>query len=457
MPQKPYCRVLAALAAGVMLSGCSFYHPDPLADKPDLADGLTGLSLSAAEMPLPELRRRTVDPSRPLDADEVAMIAIARNPDLRTARAKAHVTHAEAFAAGLLPDPTFSADYAIATSGVGAINAYTFGLVEEVMPFLTRSSREDQAKSLTRGADLSLLWQEWQVVSQARLLTVRAVMLRRQRDLLEENRSLFRHRYETTRAALSRGDQTLPNLVADLGALTAVETQLNEIERQSLDNRLDLDALLGLDPKTELDLASEVGIEPPDAATIRADLPVLVERRPDLLALKAGYAAQEETMYQAVLAQFPLLSVGVSRSSDNTNSKAIDPAVSIGLPLFNRGRGAIAVERANRESLKRSYLASLDTATAGVEGALIALDQLSAQRHACADSLARLEDAASASAAARDAGNLDERSFADLEGALLARRLDAVKLDQAILEQKVALLTLIGSDVPAAQDKDANP
>ena len=450
-------RKLAAMSVAAGLSACTVYHPDPLPDRPDLARGLDGLTVSPADMPLPELRGHEVDPSRPLDMDSVAMIAVARNPDLRTARVRAHVTHAEAFNAGLLPNPIFSADYGPTTSGPSTAAAFTLSLMQDIMPFVTLSSRKDAGRASVRGAELDLLWQEWQVVSQERLLTIRAVSLDKQRELLEANRKLFFERSGATRAAMLRGDETLVNVVSDLSALTAIETQLHDLDQQIQSNQFDLDALLGLEPGAKLSLSDHIELPDPDADKVRASLSDLVARRPDLLALKAGYEAQEETVYQAVLNQFPPFSLGGNRASDNTNSKSWAASVSVALPIFNHNEGTIAVEKANRETLKADYQARLDAAYAGVGQTLSGIALLRTQYESCADSLTVLDGASRQSESAFRVGGLDERSFADLKGAELARRLEVVRIEEALLEQKVTLLTLVGSVVPDMSGKEDQP
>ncbi len=47
----------------------------------------------------------------PLTPDELAILAVLANPDLKAARAKAKVSSAQAFAAGLLPDPSLNLGY----------------------------------------------------------------------------------------------------------------------------------------------------------------------------------------------------------------------------------------------------------------------------------------------------------------------------------------------------------
>ena len=48
--------------------------------------------------------------------------------------------------------------------------------------------------------------------------------------------------------------------------------------------------------------------------------------------------------------------------------------------------------------------------------------------------------------AALEAGNLGELAYASVQSSLLARRVEEITLEQRILEQRVAILTLAGSN-----------
>jgi outer membrane protein TolC len=60
--------------------------------------------------------------------DDIATIAVLHNPDLKAARAKVGVARAQAFAAGLLPDPQLSFDYGFLVGGPGTTNSIMTGL-----------------------------------------------------------------------------------------------------------------------------------------------------------------------------------------------------------------------------------------------------------------------------------------------------------------------------------------
>ena len=197
------------------------------------------------------------------------MIAVVNNPDLKAMRREVGVAEAQAFAAGLLPNPQLSVAYGVLITGVGATaSSASATLGEDIVPLLTRSARRRAAAANERSVRLNLLWQEWQIVSQARTLFARAVELERQRALIDEYRKLFGDRYQSSNAAMQQGNEILPTVVSDLAALQAVETQLHDIEQTILKNRHDLNALLGLAPEVQLRLVDEVSVSAVDTAKL---------------------------------------------------------------------------------------------------------------------------------------------------------------------------------------------
>jgi outer membrane protein TolC len=169
------------------------------------------------------------------------------------------------------------------------------------------------------------------------------------------------------REALARRDVTLVFAAPSLAARQSARTTLFSTEQRELQLSHQLAALLGLLPDAATALSRDVILPPFDADEIRAALPDLPRRRPDLLALRLGYAARDESLRQAVLAQFPDLVLGASATSDSSKVVNFGPEGMIGLPVFDRNQSGIAVARATREQLRREYLARLD-ATAGEVG-----------------------------------------------------------------------------------------
>ena len=152
-------------------------------------------------------------------------------------------------------------------------------------PVLPRSSA---AQSDARKTDLNLLWQEWQVISQARLLFVKLVQAQKLMAVLEDTQIMFADRVRRTRSALARGLLTSDAVKPNLTALQDVERQVFELKRQIAQNARELNALLGLAPGTVLHLREGADFAEVDAAAVDAvlsDLPLKRAIRPGADAL----------------------------------------------------------------------------------------------------------------------------------------------------------------------------
>ena len=165
---------------------------------------------------------------------------------------------------------------------------------------------------------------------------------------------------------LQSGDVALPALSSARQVLAAATQQALELAQQAASDRQALNALLGLDPDVILPLSGSLPL-PPLPAEPRSRL----IRRPDLLALQAGYASEDTQLRRAILAQFPALNLGVNQARDTSTVHTIGFGISLSLPLFNATRGGIAVARATRQSLYDDYKARLGEAS-GEIGALLA-------------------------------------------------------------------------------------
>ncbi|NQV87188.1 MAG: TolC family protein, partial [Woeseiaceae bacterium] len=83
----------------LVVGGCSSNVVD---NTPLPGPTVTGLTLAALAETQP------IDLSLALNSDDIATIAVFTNPELRAIRAREGVSQAQVFAAGLIPDPSFS-------------------------------------------------------------------------------------------------------------------------------------------------------------------------------------------------------------------------------------------------------------------------------------------------------------------------------------------------------------
>jgi outer membrane protein, heavy metal efflux system len=441
--------ILSAALLLALLAGCVSYHPKPLATKPALLDSVPHLTIDTAAMPLPDLAAHRFDPSDGLDMTEVATLAVVNNPDLKAARDEAGISRAQAFAAGLLPDPTVSFSEDIPSpGGAGLTNAYGIGLSIDIKSLITRSARKSAATEEVKKTDLNILWQEWQVVGQARLLFIKSLYQQRLMNILKEGEAVFSDRYDKSRAMYETGNLTVDDMGASLTALQAASRKADELGRQMEQTRHDLNALLGLKPDVALKLTGDAVLPELDDAKVKAVMEDLPRRRPDLLALASGYQSQEETLRAAVLAQFPDLNIGVNRASDTSNVRTIGFGISMSLPIFDRNRGNIAIEDATRQKLYDEYQARISGAYGEADAALAARTLLERQLEGVNLALPEYSDAVKKAETAYSAGNMDVVAYTDLLSSYFDKRAEAVELEEALQEQRVEIQTLLGGELP---------
>lgn len=446
---------LCTLIAG--LAGCASYTPLPLPQRPDLPSAVSRLTVPAGDMRVPGLGHHTFDPSDGLDMTEVAMLAVANNPGLKVARDESGVAGAQAFAAGLLPDPRLSLSQDFPGNGNATTSAFGLGVSYDLNALMTRSTAKAAAEANHRQVDLNLLWQEWQVAARARMLFVRDLEHGRQMALLREEQALLAKQYGDLHNAMMSGNSALPAASTALAALQGVETRISDLERKIIADRQALNGILGLAPDTKLDLVGDADIPPLDIAAIYGDLDRLAKRRPDLLALQAGYSSQDLRFRQAILAQFPAINVGLTRARDTSGIYTRGFGVTISLPLFNGNRGNVAIEKATRQRLHDDYRMRLNEAAAQVKSIVADQALLEKQRETTRETAQEMEKMAAAAAQAYKAGNMDTLSYTSFREAWLAKRMESIALDQILLTQRVALQTLLGADLTPAGFRSARP
>ena len=437
---QPYARAAVTLVLGLM-AGCASYAPLPLNKSATMKDRVEQLDVEAHPLP-PQL-----------GIDDIALLALRNNPDLVAARAQRGLAQAQMLAAGIAPNPSLNGSYGFLLGGPGTIGALAAGLSQDLKSLVTLSSRRVSAAHAARQVDARLLWQEWQTVAKARLLATDLVEGEKQHRVLEQNAQLLQELLSRNREALAQGDTTLTALVPDLSAAAGSRKQLDDLQRQQETRRRDLNVLLGLSPLASLPLSDSLDLPVIDATAAERALFSLADRRPDLVALQLGYRSQEEKVRGAILAQFPMLSLGIAGGHDNSNVRTLGPQITIDLPLFNRNQGNIEVETATRQQLRDEFTARVMTAKAEVQSLLADIALLQGQLAAKRPQLTELEQTAARAQGAYRAGDLDERTYVDVVSARSAKQQEILVIEQTLLEQQIAVATLIGAGMrPVTMD-----
>lgn len=424
--------------AAVLLAGCAHYRPLPLATTPPLAPNLAQ-------------ERGGFPVGQPLNVGEVVRLTLENNPDLRAGRARRGVAGAQLLQARILPNPTFSGAFLPLLSGVGTSPAFSIGITQNIRALITYRTRRREAEFVQAQVYADVLWQEWQVAGLARQLAVELMVEARARTSYAQAYDLLARRNAVLQRALAAGNATLVTAAPSLVGFQAARTNLQALDQRQLARRHRLNALMGLVPDAVVPLAGTPDLPPFDAAQIRASLATMPDRRPDLLALRLGYQAQDQLIRQQILSQFPDMVLGGGVNRDNAHVVNAGPQISIGVPIFDRNQGNIAFAQATRARLNAEYAARLAT-TAGEVGAFLTeMAQVSEQIAIVRRDLPAARLAAERAAAAFGTSNLDERSYVELVTNRYTKEEQIMALELALYDRQIALQTLTGAGLPSVE------
>lgn len=434
-------RIAAAIVLSACVAGCATYRARPL---PEQASSATSLS-----------QLQGYDPAAlPLDMAAVERLVLLNNPDLKTQHARHQAAQAQRRQEGVLPNPSLGGSVGYLVSGPGDATAWTASISQDITSLITLRPRREAAKANADALDASLLWEQWQTLGKARLLVIDLVEDERLIALQSEAMEAQAKRESHIVSAVRAGNMERMAVASDLAAAAEARSALNDLQRRQLDQRQQLNALLGLKPDVAVPLASSLPPASMDAAAMREQFDSVSRRRPDLVALQLGYRAQEAQLRAAVLAQFPPLTLGYDASQDNSRVRNGGPAVNFSLPIFDHNQHNVAIARATREQLHQEYTVRLATAQDEVDALLTQYAQLDAQRRALAAATDDAARAASQADRAAQAGLIDLRNVTDLRVAAINRQLTELAIEQGMLEQQAALELLVGRGMPTSLEQD---
>ena len=438
---------LSAAWLALLFAGCATYQPAPLE-----LTGSRALSLDAVQASLsretqainrPWLKPTEIDLSQPLDLDAIAVIAVVTNPDLKALRLRAGVSQAQLFSARLLPDPTLSSGVSKVASGPDPLVDLANALVLDINALRTRGARIAVARAQTKQVQLNIAWAEWQTSGQARIQAVRIAGLERINALAEATYAANAGLLDRAMAAAGRGDLNPDQVQAARLSAYLAQQQRRVSQRDLATARFELTRLLGLPPETALVLAPvPQSPAPPTAELLFA---VAIKERSDLQALQAGYASQEAAVRLAILNQFPTLSLTANANRDSAGNLLLGPAVDFTLPLWNRNRGAIAVERSTRAALRAEYDARIFQTRAQIAAAVAGMGIATVQRDAVLKGLPKLEMFAQATARAAARGDLAPAIAQTAAQSLRDQMTIVAQTTQDLEEQMIALELLTGT------------
>jgi outer membrane protein, heavy metal efflux system len=458
-------RLIASFAGVLVLSGCVAYRAQPL--EPDLLwsdlekirlDDLIASEADEGEQPTDEEDRLPVfDYADGLSADEAAALATVLNPDLRAFRMQKQVAEGQLVSAGLLPNPDIDTRWLSPTHG-GPTNGEINLLFDLTSALLTRKPRIERAEIALNEIDWAIADREWRLANQTRKAFVDILYWEQALELNGQQKRLLDHLVEITLAQRAAGAVTDLDVV--LAESEAAENQRRLIrltgQQQQAIQRLNL--LIGLPPghDTRLDIPDKPLAYDADPQDLQVLAEQLRHRRPDLRQVEQAYLGSEKDLQIAVIEQFPRLSLGPSyERADGENE--FGGVLSAEIPLFNRNQGNIAISTAQREQLRRIYVALMHQARGELYDGWRQIDRLDAELSLYFSDVApRLQKSLDLTEKAFAAGNLDLFPVILLQGRIIDSKrgiLDTLRDHQ---QAKINLMQATGPEIDVNQDTE-NP
>lgn len=425
-----------------LLTGCASYHAQPL-NNHLAAPAKVEQEMAVALRHDHPASAQPVNLHAPLSGEDLGEIAVLLNPSLRAMRAQIGVAQAQVFAAGLLPDPQLSLSGDLPSNvAAGYTNAYSMGLSWSLASLFTRAANLHIARAQEQSVQYQVAWQEWMVANHARILARQLYYLQKQEAVSQTAATTTDQLYRISVQNLRLGDATITTTaLRQIAWLDSQDRQL-ALRRQVTRVRQDLNKVMGLPPEMHLALrAPEMPRNLPAAARL---VPLADTHRLDLLALRAGYQAQEARVRRAILGQYPGFTIGISRAADTSNIQTIGPSVSLDIPLWNRNRGVIAESEATRAQLHAAYTARLFQTRADITALVADLHRLRQEITPLEQQVPQLQRAEQRLRGAAAEHNVTLIDYEAVRSQALAKSLQLLALKQAYAEQQAALEMAVG-------------
>ena len=455
-------RAAASLAILLLIGGCARYERKPLTAQSALA-ALTwpddaALQAAASKVRHPRLPPVTIDFERGLTPDAAGVVAVVANPTLRALRDQRGLADAQLLQAGLLPNPQLDISFDPISGGntLGTYNAYSIGLSWEVTALLVHEAKVASARAANQAAQLDVAWQEWQYAQAARKAAYDLLAQRRQLEVAREIEQRLSQNADVLRRAVEQHERTVVDLAAAEAASQKAHADALVAEHDAAQSQLTLNQAMGL-PGGARVLLREPAAPPaaPTDQTLAALTRDIPEQRLDLLALRQGYESQEQTLRAAVLAQFPKILLGFHQASDTTNVHTTGVGATIDLPIFDQNQAVIATETATRQKLFDEYAARLFEARAAVAQASLDLRSLTAQIAAARLAIAAQQKLVDLYQQAAAQHNVDVVSLYTVMSDLGQRQIDLLKLQQLLIDNRLALELAVGRLIPGETQTSA--
>ena len=384
MQRLSYILTLFVLLS-LTLTGCARFEDHPL-NPADSATRIEARTLSSAglrDFIDSVVANKTGQPPKAWDIDRLTLAAIYYHPDLALARAQAETTAAATTTAAQRPNPNVNISPTwISNLATAAAPWIVAGYIS--IPIETagkRGFRIDRAEHLSDAARLRVADAAWLIRGRLRLAMLEIYAAQEAERLLQQQLAMQQAMTERLEQQLIVGEITRPEVIRSHLALNQLKLNAGAAQKRSTESRVLLAAAIGLpvNALTGIELDFSYLAKPPvlNSIPVQTLKEVALQKRPDVLAALADYAAAQSALQLEIANQYPNIQANPGYTWEMGEHRWLLGATALQLPILNQNQGPIAEAEAKRrelavrfEALQIRILGDIDRVHAGLAAVL---------------------------------------------------------------------------------------
>jgi len=367
------------------LTDCARFEDHPL-NPADSATSIETRSLSSAglrDFIDSMVANKTGQPPKAWNVDRLTLAAIYYHPDLALARAQAETMDAAITTAGQRPNPNITLSPTWVTNIAAVAAPWIIGSSISI-PIETagkRGFRLDKTQHLTDAARLRITDAAWIVRSRLRLAMLEVYAAQEAERRLQQQLAIQQAMTERLEQQLSVGEITRLEVMRSHLALNQMKLNASAARKRNAESRVLLATAVGVpvDALAGIEFDFSQLAQPPDLRFIPiAKLrETALQKRPDVLAALADYAAAQSALQLEIANQYPNIQANPGYTFDLGANYWTFAATALQLPILNQNQGPIAEAEARRrelavrfEALQMRILGDIDRVHAGLTAVL---------------------------------------------------------------------------------------
>jgi len=290
-----------------------------------------------------------------LSADQAVQVALLNNHELQAVYEELNLAQADVVQAGLLRNPVFSGEVRFATSGGGT--AVVLDLTQDFVSLLFAPLRQGRAEAAFEAAKLRVTAVVVDMAGEVRSAFYEYQAAEQTREMRSTVLAGTQASFELAKRLRAAGNNRELDVLNEQDLCEQARVDLALAEEDVVQTRERLNALMGL-WGAQTSWRAEAMLP---ALPVEDPSPESLERRAIEQSLDLGIARREiEIAARAVGIAKPFgwltdTEVGVAAERDRDGSWSVGPSLSLPVPLFDQGQGAVGKAQAQFRQASQHY------------------------------------------------------------------------------------------------------